>query len=319
MSDHSESGVSFIVTIYNKTPWLAQVCEQIAAQRGGFAREYIFIDDGSTDNSIEIVEQATAGWENVTIYRQTNAGPSAATNTGIHLARLPFLKLLDADDLLHADATQHLLEALQAVPAAVAAYGKAQFYDTIADVDLAHRFTHPEAEIILDPTWRSIKSTLFNPSMALVRREATLQAGGCDERLRAAQDLTLALRMSLLGPFVSLSTPVVFIPRDVPGRVGASQNRQLQRVNQALALFVEDHPELTWRLKQFACRRAAGRLWRNVRRATGGNALTSRYFWNHIRSRLPIFSRHADFIRKCADGFDLVATTHPQPKQSGFR
>ena len=303
--DSRETGVSFVVTVYNKAPWLTEVCSHIAAQRGNFAREYIFIDDGSTDNSLAIIEEATAGWGNVTIHHQANAGVPAATNTGISLARLPFIKLVDADDLLHADATRHLLEALQSVPEAVVAYGQAEFYDTLQTIDPMGQLPQPKPEIIHDPTWRSIRNTLFNPSMALVRREAALQVGGCDERLRAAQDLTLALRVSLLGPFVSISEPVAFIPRDVPDRVGASQGRQLQRINQALALFLEDHPELPWRLKQFACRRAAGRAWKYVHRTTKANGLTSRYFWNHIRSRLPIIGGHGDFIRKCAASFDL--------------
>lgn len=305
MQGSAETGVSFVVTVYNKAPWLAGVCRQIGAQRGGFDREYIFVDDGSTDNSMDIVAQATAGWENVTIHRQANAGVSAATNAGIQLARLPFLKLVDADDLLHADATRHLLNALESAPEAVVAYGKAEFYDTLADVDLAGCNSQPLAEIIRDPTQRSIRSTPFNPSMALVRRDAAEQAGGCDERLRAAQDLTLSLRLSLLGPFVSLSVPVAFIPRNVPGRVGAEQNRQLQRVNQALALFLEDHPELPWHLKQLACRRAAGRAWKYVHRDTGASALSSRYFWYQMRSYLPVLGSPADFIRKCTDGFDL--------------
>lgn len=305
MQGSAETGVSFVVTVYNKAPWLADVCRQIGAQRGSFEREYIFVDDGSTDNSMEIVAEATAGWENVTIHRQANAGAAAATNAGMRRARLPFLKLVDADDLLHADATRHLLTALQSVPEAVVAYGRAEFYDTLADVDLAGCLTQPLAEIIRDPTRRSIRSTPFNPSMALVRRDAAEQAGGCEERLWAAQDLTLSLRVSLLGPFVSLSAPVAFIPRNVPCRVGAEQNRQLQRVNQALALFLQDHPGLSWHLKQFACRRAAGRAWKYVHRATGANALSSRYFWYRMRSYLPFYGSHGDFIRKCTDGFDL--------------
>ncbi len=307
MQGSAETGVSFVVTVYNKAPWLADVCKQIAAQRGDFAREYIFVDDGSTDESMEIVERCTAGWENVRVHRQANAGVPAATNVGIRLARLPFIKLVDADDLLHADSTQHLLHALQSDPDAVAAYGKAETYDTDENLNLTTDLPPPMFETIRDPTRRAIHSTPFNPSMALVRRDAALAARGCDERLAAAQDLTLALRLSLLGPFIALAAPVAFMPRNVPGRVGTKQNRQLQRVTQALALFLQDHPELPWRLKQLACRRAAGRAWKYVRRTTGAGACGNRYFWYQIRSRLPLIGKHADFILKCANGFDLEA------------
>ena len=66
----ADDGVTFVVTVYNKARWLPDVCAAIGAQRGDFAREYVFIDDGSA----EIIERETAGWPDVTLLRQANAG-----------------------------------------------------------------------------------------------------------------------------------------------------------------------------------------------------------------------------------------------------
>ena len=92
-----ENGVSFVVPVYNKARVLPPVLDAMAAQQGDFPREFIFVDDGSTDDSLDVVRAGTAGWDNVQIICQENAGSAAATNTGISAARMPFLKFIDAD------------------------------------------------------------------------------------------------------------------------------------------------------------------------------------------------------------------------------
>jgi glycosyltransferase involved in cell wall biosynthesis len=92
--------VSFVVTVYNKTPSLPHLAASLLAQTGPFEREFIFVDDGSTDNSVAVLEQLTQGAEHVRIHRQANAGPAAATNAGFLLARGDVIKPMDADDVL---------------------------------------------------------------------------------------------------------------------------------------------------------------------------------------------------------------------------
>ena len=107
-----KTGVSFVVPVYDKAPWLPGVLERLAAQRGDFDREYIFVDDGSTDGSLAILKERTAGWPDTTIVEQANHGVAHATNRGLERARMPFVKFCDADDLLVDGATQALLDAL---------------------------------------------------------------------------------------------------------------------------------------------------------------------------------------------------------------
>ena len=107
-----KTGVSFVVPVYNKAPWLPGVLDRLAAQRGGFDREYIFVDDGSTDGSLALLKERTADWPDTTIVEQANHGVAHATNRGIERARMPFIKFCDADDLLVHGATQALLDAL---------------------------------------------------------------------------------------------------------------------------------------------------------------------------------------------------------------
>ena len=123
------TGVSFVVPVFNKAPWLPDVLDRIAAQRGAFEREYVFVDDGSTDDSLAVLKAHTAGWPGVTIIEQENRGVAHATNRAIAKARHPFIKLCDADDLLADGATEALRNALLSHPRAMLAYGKWEFYD----------------------------------------------------------------------------------------------------------------------------------------------------------------------------------------------
>jgi glycosyltransferase involved in cell wall biosynthesis len=55
------TGVSFITTIFNKTPFLRRVVDALRRQTGQFDREFIFVDDGSTDGSAAMIAELTDG------------------------------------------------------------------------------------------------------------------------------------------------------------------------------------------------------------------------------------------------------------------
>src|SRR5512135_2262505 len=94
------AGVSFIVTVYNKAPYLPAVIAALAAQVGDFEREFVFVDDGSTDGSAEAIRERIKDWPNAKLICQSNQGAGGAMNTAAAAASLPFLKMVDADDLL---------------------------------------------------------------------------------------------------------------------------------------------------------------------------------------------------------------------------
>ena len=57
----ADLGVSFVVPVYNKAPYLPAVLAAIHAQRGDFRRHYVFIDDGSTDELLAIAPAPDRG------------------------------------------------------------------------------------------------------------------------------------------------------------------------------------------------------------------------------------------------------------------
>jgi glycosyltransferase involved in cell wall biosynthesis len=100
----SRTAVSFVLTVYNKCRYLADVLASVAAQEGDFEREVIVVDDGSTDGSRELLKSLGPRLPGFCLIVQPNQGPSIATNRALAAASMPLIKLLDGDDLLAPDA-----------------------------------------------------------------------------------------------------------------------------------------------------------------------------------------------------------------------
>lgn len=299
-------GVSFVVPVFNKADWLPAVIDRIAAQRGDFPRQYVFVDDGSTDNSIDIVREKTKGWDNLVIEQQANAGSAVATNRGIALADREYVKFVDADDLLHADATRILLRALQDDPAACLAYGGYQVFSDMSDLDLDSDLGSPAITRLEKPLRQAIYNSLFNPTQFMARTDALRQVGGCDERVVFSQEYALTMRLARQWDFLKLDATIAFLPETVGTRLSHNKGRQLQRVTRAVQLFLEDHPDLPWRLRQQVARRIAYRSWKYHRRIDGAGWLTNPIFWRQARAWLPILGGHANFVAECGKVYDTA-------------
>ena len=83
------AAVSFVLTVYNKRRYLADVLASVAAQEGDFEREVIIVDDGSTDGSRELLERLGPRLPGFRLILQANQGPSVATTRGLAAASMP--------------------------------------------------------------------------------------------------------------------------------------------------------------------------------------------------------------------------------------
>lgn len=87
--------VSVIITTYNQAPYIGETLASVLAQTYRHF-EVIVVDDGSPDNTAEVVAPFLA---RIRYIRQSNAGVAGARNTGIECARGTLLAFLDGDDL----------------------------------------------------------------------------------------------------------------------------------------------------------------------------------------------------------------------------
>lgn len=87
--------ISVIIPLYNKESSIAQTLQSVFSQDYSDF-EIVVVDDGSTDNSVEIVEAMND--PRIRLIKQANGGPSKARNTGVKYAKGEWIVFLDADD-----------------------------------------------------------------------------------------------------------------------------------------------------------------------------------------------------------------------------
>lgn len=104
--------VSAVIPVYNNARFIARTLESVLAQSRP-ADEIIVVDDGSTDNSAEVIK---GFGQKVRYIYQENAGASVARNTGIHAAKHEWIAFLDGDDEWLEDYLKRQVELLEANP-----------------------------------------------------------------------------------------------------------------------------------------------------------------------------------------------------------
>lgn len=136
--------VSVIIGSYNTQDYVGETLESLLDQ--DFANfEIICIDDGSTDDSLRVLEEFAARDSRITIVRQNNQGVSRARNVGTELARGQYLYYMDSDDLLERSALRKMLDVAKQNDLDVVYIDGCAFYDS---EDL--RNTYPRFEAAYD-------------------------------------------------------------------------------------------------------------------------------------------------------------------------
>ena len=92
--------VSVVMPVYNAGRWLRDAVESVLRQTLA-SLELVAIDDGSTDGSTQLLEQAARADDRVRVIRQSHQGVVEAMNRGLAESRAPLIARLDADDLAH--------------------------------------------------------------------------------------------------------------------------------------------------------------------------------------------------------------------------
>ncbi len=118
---------SIIIPLYNKEKYIANTLNSVLNQTySGF--EIIIVNDGSTDNSLKIVEGFTD--PRIKVYSKKNEGVSAARNYGISKALNKYISFLDADDIWEPDFLTEIVNLINQYPTCglyTSAYKKVKF------------------------------------------------------------------------------------------------------------------------------------------------------------------------------------------------
>jgi glycosyltransferase involved in cell wall biosynthesis len=104
--------VSIIIPIYNGSKYIQKAMECLQNQRYKDF-EAILIDDGSTDNSLEILQQYVAEDPRLVLLSQPNSGASEARNAGLRIAKGHYICFADIDDVFNEHYIEDLMKSAQ--------------------------------------------------------------------------------------------------------------------------------------------------------------------------------------------------------------
>lgn len=94
----NKTQLSIIIPVYNGAEYIGECLNSIIFQDNSHSFEIIVIDDGSIDNTHDIVRKYMAMHPNISLLRQRNAGVAAARNAGIRASHGKYITFVDADD-----------------------------------------------------------------------------------------------------------------------------------------------------------------------------------------------------------------------------
>ena len=97
--------VSIVIPVYNVEKYLKQCLESVVNQTLDKI-EVICINDGSTDNSLNILKEYEKKYNNIIIIDQENKGPGFARNIGMKRASGKYIYFLDSDDYIELNAME---------------------------------------------------------------------------------------------------------------------------------------------------------------------------------------------------------------------
>jgi len=181
--------ISVVIPTYNHARWLPESIES-ALNQTLKSHEVIVVDDGSKDNTREVVSAYPVRY----IY-QANSGRSASRNTGVREATGDWIALLDADDYWLPRKLE--LQAGAVGDEGVCYCATTQFF---SDGHTEDPEFHGASTVVSVLRHHNV----IDPSSVIVRRDIILQIGGFNEKMPAAEDWEAWLRLARVCKFVGV-------------------------------------------------------------------------------------------------------------------
>ncbi len=187
--------ISVIIPTYNRASCLRHAIDSVLNQ-SGVSLELLIVDDGSTDETQELIDQIVHADSRVKYFYQTNQGPSAARNLGIQSSAAPFIAFLDSDDEWLPKKLKTQLEFFQFHPDLLICQTEEIWIRNGKRVNPMNKHKKLSGSIFAE----SLPLSIISPSCVMMRKEFFDQVGFFDELLPACEDYDLWLRASARFP-----------------------------------------------------------------------------------------------------------------------
>ena len=214
--------ISVIIPCYNYSNYITEAVESL--KKSTYNKwQCVIINDGSTDNSEDVILKLIKGDDRFIYIKQRNKGLSAARNIGIRAVDTEYIMCLDPDDKISPTYIENGVKYLSEHEDCTLYYGKAKmFWDDGTEKD----WNLPDYDYKLLLLSNHIYSSF------IYRREDYFRAGEYDEKMDAYEDWDFLIRLLDGGRKVYMTDDVVFYYRRHKNSMDNSVNKKMSRYRQ---------------------------------------------------------------------------------------
>lgn len=197
--------VSVLVPVYNASRYVSACLHSILEQTWTDF-ELLVMNDGSTDDSQDVIVRAAGNDPRVKIFASANQGLARTLNEMLGMAKGEFIARLDADDESLAERLEKQVRFMDSNPDCVVVGGGVINVDE--DGDPLSVELYPARHEDIERRMLAGRGGIIHPSV-MIRREPMQRCGGYSTEYPVVEDQDLWLRLALLGRLANLSEPLI--------------------------------------------------------------------------------------------------------------
>ncbi len=215
---------SIVIALYNKENYILKTIKSIINSfelcKGECSYEIVIIDDGSTDNSANVIKELKS--EKIKTYYQTNSGVSSARNAGIKYSQGEYIVFCDADDIVLNNYAEFLDDAtgFYTDNDVFVAYSQVIRDEEIIDSEI---YARKDVREITDFFVEWEKKSFFSMSSLCVKKEfITNNDLSFDKNISSGEDLIFFFKIGLLTKIIAYDKPAVIYYKGIVAQLSAT-------------------------------------------------------------------------------------------------
>ena len=239
--------VSAVVTCYNEDAYIGEAIQSVVHQsRYDDISEIIVVNDGSEDNSEEVIRRWQDRCDKLRYVYQENKGLPGARNTGIECCSEEFIALLDGDDIWLEERLERQLSVIEEYPnvglvySDVYSFGEREDNSRQRERGYCNRYEYSDDNVLQR---FFVRGGPIIPSTTLINRDCFDTVGHFDPSLLRAQDTDMWLRIAGEYPIHHVNEPLV-LKRQRGNSLGADVEEKARYLLQVTDKIVDLYPEL---------------------------------------------------------------------------
>lgn len=199
--------ISVLMSVFNGDKWLEKSIPSILNQ--SFQDfEFIIVNDGSTDNSLAIIESWKAKDSRIVLFNKINTGLTDSLNYGLKMARGEWVARQDADDVAYFDRLQQQFDYVTNTSGIILLGAGFKLIDEVGEKGRNYHLPTRDFDLV---KYLISGKRFFPHSSAFYKTDVVRKLGGYRCRFKRSQDRDLWLRLVAKGGISCVNKPLVYI------------------------------------------------------------------------------------------------------------